>query len=156
MSTSGWIGVDLDGTLAEYGGWKGAGHIGAPVPAMLERVKAWISDGVEVRIFTARVSDNDPETRIAIAQWCHEHVGQVLKVTNQKDYAMVELWDDRAVQVELNTGRPIGYSTRGNTPKRSVGVVISCNRHEDCARAPKGQLCCFDETCTRMECQVRR
>lgn len=26
----GWIGVDLDGTLAEYHGWKGAEHIGQP------------------------------------------------------------------------------------------------------------------------------
>lgn len=44
MSAGGWIGVDLDGTLAEYGGWKGADHIGAPVPAMLARVRAWLAD----------------------------------------------------------------------------------------------------------------
>ena len=37
MSLSGWIGVDLDGTLAEYHGWNG-GAIGEPVPAMLARV----------------------------------------------------------------------------------------------------------------------
>jgi hypothetical protein len=30
-----------------------------------------------------------------------------------KDYGMHELWDDRAVQVEKNTGRAIGRSTRG-------------------------------------------
>src|SRR5262245_48902352 len=28
----GWIGVDLDGTLAEYHGWKGIEHIDRPVP----------------------------------------------------------------------------------------------------------------------------
>jgi len=50
-----WIGVDLDGTLARYEGWKGADHIGAPVPAMLARVKEWRSNGIEVRIFTARI-----------------------------------------------------------------------------------------------------
>lgn len=43
MSTSGWIGVDLDGTLAEYHGW-GNGEIGDPVPAMLERVKKWLAE----------------------------------------------------------------------------------------------------------------
>lgn len=33
----GWIGVDLDGTLAEYDGWKGPDEIGAPVEPMVER-----------------------------------------------------------------------------------------------------------------------
>ena len=37
---SGWIGVDLDGTLAEYHGWKGSEHIGPPIPLMVERVKS--------------------------------------------------------------------------------------------------------------------
>ena len=35
----GWIGVDLDGTLAMYDGWVGVSHIGEPVPAMLQRVR---------------------------------------------------------------------------------------------------------------------
>lgn len=117
----GWIGVDLDGTLARYDGWKGAEHIGAPVPAMLDRVKQWILEGREVRIFTARVSDDGGEQRIdeaerafvAIRRWCLEHLGQELRITCVKDYAMLELYDDRAVQVEANTGRLIGASTRG-------------------------------------------
>jgi hypothetical protein len=62
-----------------------------------------------VKIFTARVSPRDPEeiaaVRRAIDKWCREHVGVVLPVTHEKDYGMVELWDDRAVQVEPNTGR---------------------------------------------------
>lgn len=41
MSTSGWIGVDLDGTLALYKGWSG-GTIGEPVPLMAARVKDWL------------------------------------------------------------------------------------------------------------------
>ena len=45
MSTSGWVGVDLDGTLAQYDGWKGVDHIGDPVPKMLERVRNWLADG---------------------------------------------------------------------------------------------------------------
>lgn len=113
MAFSGWVGVDLDGTLAKYTGWKGADHIGEPVLAMLERVRQWLADGVEVRIFTARVSDGDPETVKLIEDWCERHVGQRLRVTNVKDYAMISLYDDRAVQVEANTGRIIGYDTRG-------------------------------------------
>lgn len=110
MSDKGWIGVDLDGTLAHYDGWKGIEHIGEPVPAMLDRVKAWLREGRDVRIFTARVSDTgrrDMHARQArqhIEAWCATHIGRVLPVTNVKDYAMIELWDDRAVQVEANTG----------------------------------------------------
>lgn len=112
MSNTGWIGVDLDGTLAVYYGWKGASHIGAPVPRMLERVKSWLAEGKEVRIFTARVYHDNSSVRVheasvardAITAWCKEHIGQELRITNVKDYAMFELWDDRAVQVIPNTG----------------------------------------------------
>lgn len=113
MSThKGWIGVDLDGTLALYDRWRGSQHIGEPVPLMLERVKAWIAAGVEVRIFTARVSpaaaalnqERMADIRSTIEQWCLKHVGQVLAITHEKDMAMVQLWDDRAVQVVPNTG----------------------------------------------------
>jgi len=34
-----WIGVDLDGTLAKYGEWRGVEHIGEPIPPMVDRVK---------------------------------------------------------------------------------------------------------------------
>lgn len=33
-----WIGVDLDGTLAEYHGWQGPDNIGSPVQPMVERM----------------------------------------------------------------------------------------------------------------------
>jgi hypothetical protein len=113
MSLHGWIGVDLDGTLAEYDGWKGPDHIGVPVPEMLDRVKGWLDLGLDVRIFTARVSDGELATRHRIEDWCRAHVGRRLPVTNVKDYGLVELWDDRAVTVEANTGRPLAPSSRG-------------------------------------------
>lgn len=103
---SGWIGVDLDGTLAEYYGWKGAEHIGKPIPLMVERVKRWLAKGQEVRIFTARVwnEDEDHATTDRIQHWCLVNIGEMLQVTCAKDYGMIELWDDRAVQVVPNTG----------------------------------------------------
>jgi hypothetical protein len=123
----GWIGVDLDGTLAHYDHWRGETHIGAPIPEMLERVKRWLEEGREVRIVTARASRIPalPEERrsyswraavAAIEAWSLEHVGRVLPVTCEKDYLMLELWDDRAVTVEANTGRPLARSTRGLEP----------------------------------------
>lgn len=116
MSTAGWIGVDLDGTLAHYDKWRGAEHIGAPVAPMVERVQRWLAEGHAVKIFTARVS-GDPEeaaaVRKAVQQWCVKAGLPALEVTNVKDYQMIELWDDRAVQVIPNTGHPVGKSTRG-------------------------------------------
>lgn len=106
----GWIGVDLDGTLAHYDHWNGIDHIGAPIPLMVERVKTWLAEGKTVKIFTARVAAEGLEKGFAIAaiqDWCQEHLGQVLEITNVKDFAMIECWDDRAVQVVPNTGRPV-------------------------------------------------
>ena len=115
----GWIGVDLDGTLAHYDGWNG-GAIGEPVPAMLRRVEDWLAMGREVRIFTARVAATGKRKasgevdsqefadaqRQAIQDWTHKHLGVRLRVTAVKDFAMAELWDDRAIGVKLNEGDP--------------------------------------------------
>lgn len=124
----GWIGVDLDGTLAEYHGWKGDNQIGAPVPAMVARVKAWLAKGQAVKIFTARVAMSgaySPEShrkdddefsnnqRRIIQDWCELHIGQRLEVTAIKDFECIELWDDRCVQVVLNTGKSIGEHHAG-------------------------------------------
>lgn len=114
---SGWVGVDLDGTLAKYEAWQGHQHIGPPVLEMVERVQRWLAEGREVRIFTARISTphliERGETLKAIEDWCREHIGAKLPVTNVKDFGMIELWDDRVVQVIPNTGQPVGFSTRG-------------------------------------------
>lgn len=100
---AGWVGFDLDGTLAEYDGWKGATHIGAPVAPMVELAKEYLRQGTEVRIFTAR--SGDPAAEAAIVAWCEEHLGRRLAVTNTKDFDCLRIFDDRAVRVETNTGR---------------------------------------------------
>lgn len=106
-----WIGVDLDGTLAVYDGWRGIHHIGEPIPLMVERVKAWLEKGEDVRIFTARVGpqrsdvpDEIGAIMFTIQEWCIKHIGHLLEITCQKDCYMRELWDDRCVQVIANTG----------------------------------------------------
>lgn len=112
-----WIGVDLDGTLAVYTGWQGPLHIGRPVERMVAHVKRWLENGNEVRIFTARVAEENPlalrEILETIDLWCIKHIGRALPVTCKKDYGMVELYDDRCVQVIPNTGNFVGESTRG-------------------------------------------
>lgn len=102
----GWIGVDLDGTLAHYSGYKGPEHIGEPVPAMLLRVRSWIIEGqYDVKIFTARAED--PVSVVAIEAWLQKHELPALEITNKKDFLCVQIWDDRAVQVIPNTGNPV-------------------------------------------------
>ena len=110
-----WIGVDLDGTLAVYGEFEASDphRIGAPVPPMVERVRRWLADGVDVRIFTARVGHegdmahyNEP-ARQRVQAWCREHLGAELPVTATKNYRMRQLRDDRALQVGYNTGETV-------------------------------------------------
>lgn len=111
MKKQKWIGVDLDGTLAYHASGDGVDHVGRPIKRMVERVKSWLAGGYDVRIFTARIwcsESGDPTERefqrVMIEKWCLEHIGAVLPITCQKDYYMMELWDDRAVAVERNTG----------------------------------------------------
>lgn len=113
-----WIGVDFDGTLATYE--SGQGPLpGKPIMPMVHRVRHWLAEGFEVRILTARVSTRNTADMIrpgeslwatdiqrsVVQDWCQEHLGQRLQVTAEKDFEMAELWDDRAVSVEPNTGR---------------------------------------------------
>lgn len=116
--SNGWIGVDLDGTLAEYHGWVNPTHIGAPIPKMVERVKKWLAEGIEVKIFTARAYPGPYEeqhpgvVQRAIEGWCRANIGRVLEITYMKDYNMIELYDDRAITVEANTGRLLSPSQK--------------------------------------------
>ncbi len=110
----GWTGVDLDGTLAEYTGWQGVEHIGKPVPLMLMRVFGMLAEGKEVRIMTARafrMLSTDIKERAEglqavkhIQDWLVKVGLPRLQVTCVKDFSMIELWDDRCVQVVPNTG----------------------------------------------------
>lgn len=112
----GWIGVDLDGTLAHYDKWVAWDQIGAPIPLMVERIKAWVSQGIEVKIFTARIAfEQDTckvtgktftptEVKKVIGDWLEANGLPRLDVTARKDFRMIQLWDDRCVQVIPNTG----------------------------------------------------
>ena len=40
-----------------------------------------------------------------------------LEITNAKDMDMIELWDDRCVQVIANTGNPVGPSPNPYHPR---------------------------------------
>lgn len=110
------MGVDLDGTLAHHDPQQGLDPIGKPVEGMLFRVQQWLEAGIEVRIFTARA---EQEALIpAVKQWLKQVGLPDLKVTNRKDYNLLQIWDDRAIQLETNTAELL-------TPKEHITLAVS-------------------------------
>ena len=111
MSSNGWIGVDLDGTLAHYDGWQGVGHVGKPIKPMCDRVRAWLAEGKTVQIFTARIHNVDAKGAKAVItpidDFCMTEFGICLHITDAKDLNMIQLWDDRAIQLIPNTGERV-------------------------------------------------
>lgn len=104
-----WIGVDLDKTLALYDSGDyhrfGATYIGEPIMPMVEFVRSLLSQGFEVKIFTARVDgEYNSQVKEAIQNWTEKHLGARLDVTNVKTMDMECLYDDRARQVLPNKG----------------------------------------------------
>lgn len=104
-----WVGFDLDGTLAEYGGWKGIDTIGEKINPLVAVAKRLHNKGRTIKIFTARVADpkQEAEAREYIEKWCEKNLGFVPEITHEKDALMEACYDDRSIQVFPNTGVPV-------------------------------------------------
>ena len=114
-----WIGVDLDGTLAYYDKWVQWDSIGKVIEPMKARILKWLESGRDVRIFTARVAYVEDTCYVTgqkfsradmvavVQKWLIENGLPALEITHEKNHQMIELWDDRAVQVVPNTGRTL-------------------------------------------------
>ena len=102
----GWIGMDLDGTLAHYDVWRGDNYIGEPIPKMVKILKMLLDKGYTVKIFTARAVMSNSKS--IIKKWLKDNGLPDLEITNVKDFNMILLIDDRCRQVEINTGNFIG------------------------------------------------
>jgi hypothetical protein len=115
---------------------------------MVDRVRQWLGEGKEVRIVTARVGlpvcvvdgrniyDNmaDNSCRVTNTKFSDAmmvsaiqthlvcHGLPALRVQCYKDLNMIELWDDRAVQVVPNTGRTLAeeHEARYNAQRGKV------------------------------------
>lgn len=107
------IGVDFDGTMARYDGWKGPEDVGEPVAEMVRKMKDAMKQGVKFWIFTARANPGGHEYKdsldatvsiVAIAQWSMRVFGELLPITHEKNPLWQEIWDDRGRQVIENTG----------------------------------------------------
>ncbi|WP_309379999.1 hypothetical protein [Cerasicoccus frondis] len=113
--TTPWIGVDLDGTLAKFNSWRGIGHIGKPIKDMMERVRRWRAEGRKVKIFTARAAHE--EYLPPIRKWLKKHKLEDMEITNELDPYVIEIWDDRAIQVISNTGQICRHPSVTARPK---------------------------------------
>lgn len=102
-----WYAFDLDGTLAYYDEWKGIENIGEPIQPMMDILREFLLQGHKVKIFTARANEG-PEAIRKVQDWLQNMGLPRLEVTSQKDFGMIELWDDRCVCVERNTGKVLG------------------------------------------------
>lgn len=96
--------VDLDGTLAKRQSPFNPLTVGEPVPKMVAAVKVELKKGRTVKLFTARASTMDAAAEKAIKTWLKEQGLGALEITCEKKPEMGELWDDRARQVEVDTG----------------------------------------------------
>ena len=97
-----WIGIDFDGTLAFYDGWRGIEHIGEPIKPMVEFVKDLVSQNKKIKIFTARATNEDAIP--CIQAWLKENDLPEFEITNKKDFGMIMLYDDRCTRVVTNSG----------------------------------------------------
>jgi hypothetical protein len=113
----GWIGCDLDSTLAYCNNSVWAPQppwpIGEPIPAMVEKIKNLHDMGYEIRIFTARVGDEGMSAQAFatetknIQDWAEKALGFRPRVTATKDFEMLFMFDDRAREVIANTGKTL-------------------------------------------------
>lgn len=111
-----WVGFDLDGTLATYDKFISWDHIGEPITAMVDKVKELLGKGIKCKILTARASEESrslnnitfQQIERVIKDWCAKHIGQELEVVSEKGALMIAFYDDKAIQVEMNTGKILG------------------------------------------------
>lgn len=142
----GWVGVDFDGVLVEWDPKYLPAH-GPVIPAGVALLQRLLDEGVEVRIFTARVqpSPDEPAWWAAMAEleytdpaiwlrdqvaliqvFCREQVGQVLPITAAKDYKMITCYDDRSVQMISNTGESLDARLSGIIESREQQILSLC------------------------------
>ena len=105
----GYVAFDFDGTLAHHEHGDDPDILGDPILAMVLLAKEEAKHN-EVRIMTARVCSKLPVEQIRkqtklIQDWAQIFLGFRPVVTSEKDYEMIKLYDDRAIQVRTNTGQ---------------------------------------------------
>jgi hypothetical protein len=135
-----WIGIDLDGTLSATvpgNDYSDPTLIGPPIARMVTKVRHLLDAGYTVKIFTARMADEENAERIraAIADWTEEHIGTALDATNQKTPGTIEIWDNIARRVDTGTGKAASFTPdekiNGPVPDIKYLPLTAIERHQD-------------------------
>lgn len=120
MKKDEFIGVDFDRTLAFYEtGTYAPGKLGEPIAETVKTVKAWLANGFNVKVFTAR----NPEEWNAISNWTETYLDKRLEVTNVKSHKMAVFYDDKARMVVPNVGTVI-YDYPNRIPIGEKGYQV--------------------------------
>lgn len=145
----GWIGVDLDGTLAVHEGAFDPTYVGDPIPSMLKFVQWLIQSGETVKIMTARASDQDHIP--VVEDWLEKNGLAGVEVTNIKDPGMKMLIDDRAVRAGKNQGLSLEDEQMVKSElKLAAAKCPGCNREfPEGEPLPDVDMC---EVCERYGC----
>jgi hypothetical protein len=107
------IAVDFDGTLCRYAGREYIDFdpckAGEPVELNVARVKAWLAQGEEIVIFTARMNpvyseEERTKSKKCIDDFCMENFGRIFEVTCEKHPRFKFMLDDKSVRVVRDTG----------------------------------------------------
>ena len=102
--------VDLDGTLAQYDGWKGLDHIGDPIHGAKEFLHELKSIPVRVVIWTTRTnSDLNKEStdklKARVIEWLNRHNLPFDDVsTDEAKLLCLAFVDDRAITCRPQDG----------------------------------------------------
>lgn len=101
------IAVDVDGTLAQYDGWKGAEVIGDPIASVVDQVKKEKENGTRIIIHTTRTNSainktHTTEQLVAIVRgWLDKHSIPFDEVWSGTGKPIAHIYlDDRSVNVK--------------------------------------------------------
>ena len=89
-----WIGFDFDGTLVGPPS-NGRTH-GDDYPIMVNLLKLFIDNGIQVKIFSARAGN--PHSRQIVQNWLTSR-GLNIPITDTKDFNLALIIDDLAIPV---------------------------------------------------------
>ena len=106
-----WWGFDVDKTaFVDEGGTRG-GVIGEPIMPIIRRIKHFLRTGRKVNIVTARVHPSEPDREeqvLTVSRALDAVLGPEMAskigIRSDKDRHMIDLYDDRAMQVIPNKG----------------------------------------------------
>lgn len=143
------IGVDVDGTVAAYGGSKTyrPGVIGEPLPR-LAAVRDALKEGQTVSWWTHR--GHTKTDREALRRWSRQHLGRELPIVDSSqegsEAAFDELWDakfpggKRAMPPVSQAQRGLFYAAKGSPEVRKRTGISKKVADEAVEEDPGGKL----------------